>query len=45
MDLLTKSENPHGTSVQKLVNIQTIEPDPLLFRVPSGYTVKEAPEP
>lgn len=44
MDLLTKSEGPRSTHVQKLVNIQIADPDPLLFQLPAaGYTVKDDP--
>ncbi len=45
MALLTISESPEsGKHVHKLVNIQTGDPDPLLFQVPADFTVKETPQ-
>ncbi len=45
MDLLTVSESPDsGKHVRKLQNIQTGDPDPLLFQVPADFTVKETPQ-
>ena len=45
MDLLTVSESPEsGKHVRKLQNIQTGDPDPLLFQVPADFTVKETPQ-
>jgi hypothetical protein len=41
-DLLIKSNNPQsGESTRKLLNIHTGEPDPLLFRIPADYTVRD----
>jgi hypothetical protein len=40
--ILTKSDDPRsGESTHKLVNINRGEPDPSLFEVPPGYTVKD----
>src|ERR1700743_963139 len=40
--LLTIREDPEsGKSVRKLVNIHTGDPDPLLFKVPADFTVKD----
>jgi hypothetical protein len=40
--ILNKSDDPrNGESTNKLVNIDRSEPDPSLFEVPPGYTVKE----
>jgi hypothetical protein len=40
--ILSKSDDPrNGESTNKLVNINRSEPDPSLFEVPPGYTVKE----
>jgi hypothetical protein len=40
--LLSSHEDPRGGGyVTRLTNIRMSEPDPLLFRVPSDYTVKE----
>ena len=45
MALLTTSESPEsGKHVHKLLNIQTGDPDPLLFQVPADFTVKETPQ-
>ncbi len=45
MDLLTSSESPEsGKHVHKLLNIHTGDPDPLLFQVPTDFTVKETPQ-
>jgi hypothetical protein len=42
MDLLIKSVSPEsGQHVRRLVNIRSGDPDPLLFQVPTDYTVKE----
>jgi hypothetical protein len=42
--LLTKSNSPQsGENTRKLLNIHTGDPDPLLFRVPADYTVRERP--
>lgn len=42
MDLLTKSSSPEsGQHVRRLANIRSGDPDPLLFQVPTDYTVKE----
>jgi hypothetical protein len=39
--LLVKSESPQsGLQVRKIINISTGDPDPLLFQLPSGYSVK-----
>lgn len=44
--LSTTTDDPlSGKTTQKLVNIQTGEPDPQLFQVPPDYTVKENPPP
>lgn len=43
IDLLTEGKGPRGSQIHKLVNIQIADPDPLLFQVPAGYTVKEEP--
>jgi hypothetical protein len=40
--ILTKSDDPRsGESTHKLVNINRDDPDPSLFEVPPGYTVKD----
>jgi hypothetical protein len=40
--ILSKSDDPRsGESTNKLVNIDRSEPDPSLFEVPAGYTVKD----
>jgi hypothetical protein len=45
MALLTISESPEsGKHVHKLVNIQTGDPDPLLFQVPADFTLRETPQ-
>lgn len=42
MDLVNSSDNPEsGKHVQKMVNIRTGDPDPLLFQVPADFTVTE----
>lgn len=42
LPLLTKSESPQtGEHVRKLINIETGEPDSLLFQIPQDYAVKE----
>jgi len=42
--LMTKSESPEtGVHTHKLINIRAGEPDPVLFQIPVGYTVKEQP--
>jgi hypothetical protein len=42
MDLVNSSDNPEsGKHVQKLTNIRTGDPDPLLFQVPADFTVTE----
>jgi hypothetical protein len=42
VDLLNSNESPEsGKHVRKLVNIRTGDPDPLLFQVPSDFTIKE----
>src|SRR5580692_4397518 len=42
--ILNKSDDPRsGESTDKLVNIDRSEPDPSLFEVPPGYTVKDEP--
>ena len=44
--LLRTTDDPlNGQTTRKLVNIQTGEPDPLLFQVPPDYTVKDNSEP
>jgi hypothetical protein len=40
--LLKRSDPRVGDSVMSLTNIQRTEPDPSLFQVPAGYTVKDA---
>jgi hypothetical protein len=45
MVLLSSSENPEsGKQVNKLVNIRTGDPDPLLFQVPPDFELKENPQ-
>jgi len=40
--LLEKHDDPQsGQRIMKLTNIQTNEPDPSLFQIPSDYTVKD----
>ena len=42
LTLLSIRDDPRfGRSVDKLVNIQRIEPDPGVFHIPDGYTVKD----
>jgi hypothetical protein len=44
--VMTKSRDPlMGDTVFQLTNIQRQEPEPSLFQVPSGYTVKQRPRP
>lgn len=43
--LSTRDDPLNGQTTRKLVNIQTGEPDPLLFQVPPDYTVKDNSEP
>lgn len=46
MDLVNITESPDsGKHVRKLLNIRAGEPDPLLFQVPSDFTVREMPQP
>ena len=40
----THSDPRWGQSMYQLSNIQTTEPNPALFQVPSGYTVTDAPD-
>lgn len=43
--LLTVRDDPEsGKSTRKLVNIHTGDPDPLLFKVPADFTVKDIPQ-
>lgn len=42
--LSTRDDPLNGQTTRKLVNIQTGEPDPLLFQVPPDYTVKDNSE-
>ena len=40
--LLSVSESPAcGKRTRRLMNIQTTEPDPMLFQVPPDYTVRD----
>jgi hypothetical protein len=40
--LLSKTNDPQtGETVRKLTNIQRLEPDPVLFQVPPGYTTHD----
>ena len=40
--VMSKTSDPRfGESVYQLTNITRAEPDPSLFAVPSGYTVKQ----
>lgn len=40
--VLSKNTDPrNGTSEHRLTNIQRSEPDPSLFRIPNGYSIKE----
>ncbi len=41
--LNTKDDPRSGHETMRLTNIQTVEPDPLLFQVPPDYTVKDNP--
>lgn len=42
--VMSKSSDPRmGDTTYTLTNIQRSEPDPSLFQVPEGYTVREAP--
>jgi hypothetical protein len=44
--LLSKTNDPQtGETVRKLTNIQRLEPDPLLFQVPPGYTTHDVSPP
>jgi hypothetical protein len=43
-ELLVTTRGPQGEHSRKLVNIQTGDPDPLLFQVPADYTIKETPQ-
>jgi hypothetical protein len=44
--LLSTNNDPQtGETVRKLTNIQRLEPDPLLFQVPPGYTTHEVSPP
>jgi len=44
--LLSKTNDPQtGETVRKVTNVQRLEPDPLLFQVPSGYTTHEVSPP
>jgi hypothetical protein len=41
--LMSRHDDPRsGETVYRLTNLQRNEPDPALFQVPAGYTVKEA---
>ena len=40
--LLKRNDPRVGESVTSLTNIQRNEPDPSLFQVPAGYTVRDA---
>ena len=45
MVLLTRSYNLEwGSYTQRLLHIQTVDPDPVLFKIPAGFTVKETPQ-
>jgi len=45
VELLLISESPEsGRHVHKLVNINSGDPDPLLFQVPADFTVREQPQ-
>jgi hypothetical protein len=39
MNLLQNESNSLGESTTRRVNINRAEPDPLLFRIPSDYTI------
>ncbi len=42
----SKTEDPQmGDHSMKLVNIQRLDPDPLLFQIPPDYTVRDNPPP
>jgi hypothetical protein len=44
--LLSKNNDPQtGETIRKLTNIQRLEPDPLLFQVPPGYTTHDVSPP
>jgi hypothetical protein len=44
--LLSKTNDPQtGETVRKLTNIQRLEPDPVLFQVPPGYTTHDVSPP
>ena len=44
--LLSKTNDPQsGETVRKLANIQRLEPDPVLFQVPPGYTTHDVSPP
>jgi len=40
---VTSTDPQHGTSTTVLSNVTAVAPDPTLFQIPSGYTVKDAP--
>jgi hypothetical protein len=40
---MTSNDPERGTSSMILSNVSTSAPDPALFQIPSGYTVKDAP--
>jgi hypothetical protein len=40
---MTSTDPERGTSSMLLSNVSTSAPDPALFQIPSGYTVKDAP--
>jgi hypothetical protein len=44
--LLSKTNDPQtGETIRKLTNIQRLEPDPVLFQVPPGYTTRDVSPP
>lgn len=44
--LLSKTNDPQtGETVRRLTNIQRLEPDPVLFQVPPGYTMHDVSPP
>jgi hypothetical protein len=40
IELQAKIEGPNGSTMTRLENIVTAEPDPALFEPPADYTVK-----